>query len=117
MYCNVSSKKHFEAFNLWAVLAQILDYGNAEATEAYYNWGTALASSGHLHEALNLMNQVVACGVGGLRAGSVHCQPGAQPSAAAVMQAAEAAARLRAGMAAACTRDPDYSDENPDVRR
>lgn len=113
----MSSKKHFEAFNLWAVLAQILDYGNAEATEAYYNWGTALASSGHLHEALNLMNQVVACGVGGLRAGSVHCQPGAQPSAAAVMQAAEAAARLRAGMAAACTRDPDYSDENPDVRR
>ena len=31
-------RKHIEAFNLWAVLAQLLDYAKADATEAFYNW-------------------------------------------------------------------------------
>ena len=101
---------------MWAVLAKVLDYANGDATEAYYNWGTALATFGHLHEALNLMNKVVACGVGGSRTGSVLCQPGAQFPTAAVMQAAEAAARLRQGMAAECMRRPDYSEAHPHVR-
>ena len=102
---------------MWAVLAQVLDYANAEATEAYYNWGISLASYGHLHEALNLMNEVVTCGVGGTQAGSVLCAPGAQPTRAAVVQAAAAAARLRDGMALECARHPDHSEENPHVRR
>eukprot|EP01043_Picozoa_sp_COSAG02_P007399 COSAG02_NODE_220_length_28426_cov_28.546863_9_plen_114_part_00 len=112
----MSSKRHFESFNLWAVLAQVLDYANADASEANYNWGRALANFGHLHEALNLMNKVVTCGVGGLQAGSAQCQLGTQASMATVMDAAEAAAKLRNGMAAECTRHPDYSDENPYVR-